>query len=85
VRDLPSNTSGDFKCPLDGPDTGYKKAPNKTFLTNVFAFRKIDRLPQKLCFDEVITVEDFVAHRAKWLKSCSRKFSKDKLHRNERK
>ena len=78
-------TSEDLKCPLDGPDTGDKTAPYKTFLTNVCAFRKIDRLPQKLCFDEGVTVEDFVAHRAKWHKSCCRKFAKDKLHRAERK
>ena len=78
-------TSEDLKCPLDGPGTGDKTAPYKTFLTNVCAFRKIDRLPQKLCFDEGVTVKDFVAHRAKWHKSCCRKFAKDKLHRADRK
>jgi len=81
VRDLPAKkTSEDLKCPLDGPGTGdktLKTAPYKNFLTNVCAFRKINRLPQKLCFDEGVTVEEFVAHRAKWHKSCCRKFAKD--------
>lgn len=78
-------TSEDLKCPLDGPGSGDKTAPYKTFLTSVDAFRKIDRLPQKLCFSEGVTVKDFVEHRAKWHKSCCRKFAKDKLHRAERK
>ena len=77
--------SEDLKCPLDGPGTGGKTVPYKAFLTNVCTFRKIDRLPQKLCFDEGVTVEDFVAHRVKRHKSCCRKFAKDKLHRAERK
>ena len=51
-------TSENLKCP--GLGTGDKTAPCKTFLTDFCAFRKIDRLPQKLCFDE-----DFEAHRAK--------------------
>ena len=76
-------TSEDLKCPLDGPGTGDKTAPYKNFLTNVCAFRKIDRLPQKLGFNEGVTVEYFVAHRAKWHKSCHRKFAKEKLHRVE--
>jgi hypothetical protein len=53
--------------------------------TRLFRLTFVHSDYHKNCFDEGITVEDFVAHRAKWHKSCSRKFAKDKLHRDEQK
>ena len=48
---------------------------DRSFLGNVGAFKKRNRLPVTLNFEENITLDEFIRHQAQWHKSCSGKFS----------
>lgn len=73
------------KCPLNAVGTGDKSQPYKNFLNIVGEFRRLDRLPVTLFFDEATSAEDLTKHNASWHKSCYAKFNKCKLARAQKK
>jgi hypothetical protein len=78
-------TTEGLKCPLNAAGPGDKSQPYRHFLNTVSEFRKLNRLPVTLHFEEATTVEDLVNHQARWHKSCYGKFNKCKLGRAQRK
>ena len=76
------NTNEELKCPLKIHGSGDKSAPYKSFLDRVKIFKEVSSLPLPLSHLEDNTgLDDLVANRASWHKSCYGKFSNDKIER----
>lgn len=75
-------SSEDLKCPLNVHGSGDKSAPYRSFLDRVKMFRELSSLPLPLNHLEGnIALDDLVANRASWHKSCYSKFGNDKIER----
>ena len=70
-----------LRCPLNAGDHDDNTKVYASFLTNVSEFRRLGQLPVPLKFKEDIHVEQLVAHKAKWHKTCHLKFNDTKLQR----
>ena len=68
-------TSDPVRCPLDSLQTRSGYAAYEAFLHNVKVFTELDCLPVALPFGPAETVENFVAHRARWHARCHVKFN----------
>ena len=71
-----------LKCPLNALGSGDMSAPYESFLSRVSIFKEFDRLPIPLNhFGDNTSLNDLVANKASWHKSCHFKFSQDRLER----
>lgn len=70
-----------LRCPLNGPKWLNSSDVYSTFLNNVSEFRSNGELPCNINLDENVTVDQLIACKAAWHKSCHLKFCTSKVNR----
>ena len=74
-----------LKCPLNAQRSGDKSEPYNSSLNNFNSFRALGTLSVVHNFREDMTVGELIQNWGAWHKSCSVKFSKEKLERATKK